>query len=59
MKIREVEISLVENTNQVVLIDSETKQRIGVQARTEIISTEGGITEVVVTFMLPARKQLS
>lgn len=54
---RDVELRLIEGTNQFVLVDVETKQEIGIQTN---VSVECGVDEVTIvtaTFHLPPKKK--
>lgn len=58
MNQREIELKILDNTNQVVLVDSETKQMVGSQIKTVVTTeSEAGWTYVTATFEIPPRKK--
>lgn len=54
---KDVELKLIEGTNQFVLVDAETKQEIGIQSNVNAECSVDGMTIVTATFQLPPKKK--
>ena len=57
MNMKDVELKLIEGTNQFVLVDAETKQEIGIQSNVSAECSVDGMTIVTATFQLPPKKK--
>lgn len=57
MNMKDVELKLVEGTNQFVLVDAETKQEIGIQSNVSAECSVDGMTIVTATFQIPPKKK--
>lgn len=56
MEILEIELQIIEGTNQVVIVCAETGRMIGRQTATVIESQNEGFTVATVTFDIPPKK---
>lgn len=54
---KDVELKLIEGTNQFMLVDAETKQEIGMQSNVSAECGVDGMTIVTATFQLPPKKK--
>lgn len=54
---KDIELKLIEGTNQFVLVDAETKQEIGIQSNVSAECGVDGMTIVTATFQLPPKKK--
>lgn len=52
---KNIELKLIEGTNQFLLVDSETKQEIGIQSNVAVECSADGMTIATVTFQLPPK----
>lgn len=57
MNMKDVELKLIEGTNQFVLVDAETKQEIGIQSNVSAECSVDGMTIVTATFQIPPKKK--
>ena len=57
MNMKDVELKLIEGTNQFVLVDAETKQEIGIQSNVSAECGVDGMTIVTAIFHLPPKKK--
>ncbi|TSH74898.1 hypothetical protein E2K73_07765 [Acinetobacter sp. RF15A] len=55
---KDVELKLIEDANQFVLVDAETKQEIGIQSNVSTECSVDGVTIVTATFQLPPKKKI-
>lgn len=56
MEILEIELQIIDGTNQVVIVCAETGRMIGIQTGTVIESQNEGFTVATVTFDIPPKK---
>ena len=56
MEILEIELQIIDGTNQVVIVCAETGRRIGRQTSTVIECQNEGFTVATVTFDIPPKK---
>ena len=56
MEILEIELQIIDGTNQVVVVCAETGRMIGRQTGTVIESQNEGFTVATVTFDIPPKK---
>lgn len=56
MEILEIEIQIIDGTNQVVIVCAETGRMIGRQTNSVIESQNEGFTVATVTFDVPPKK---
>ena len=56
MEILEIELQIIDGTNQVVVVCAETGRMIGRQSCTVIESQNEGFTVATVTFDIPPKK---
>ena len=56
MEILEIELQIIEGTNQVVIVCAETGRMIGRQTSTVVDSQNEGFTVATVTFDIPPKK---
>ncbi|QCS11871.1 hypothetical protein E3H47_04775 [Acinetobacter radioresistens] len=54
---KDIELKLIEGTNQFMLVDAETKQEIGRQSNVSAECGVDGMTIVTATFQLPPKKK--
>ncbi|MCK4097384.1 hypothetical protein [Acinetobacter radioresistens] len=54
---KDIELKLIEGTNQFMLVDAETKQEIGMQSNVSAECGMDGMTIVTATFQLPPKKK--